>query len=64
VEIPASRFKSPILKVYNGIGTLILKKEIHSKKEIIDISKLAKGTYIFELKTEGKSFSTKIINSI
>lgn len=65
VEIPISRFKNnPILSVYNETGRLILSKEIQRNKEIIDITILEKGTYLFKLKAEGKSFTTKIINAI
>jgi len=38
------------LEVYNGIGELVLKREVSNGQETIDISKLAAAMYVVKVK--------------
>lgn len=59
-------FENAVLRVinlYDQQGKLILKNETNEKYTSLDLSKLAKGTYMLEVQNENKTQTIKLIKN-
>ena len=50
-----------VITIYDDSGTLLLEKKVEGTEGLIDISKLKRGIYILNFKSDQKSWSKKLI---
>lgn len=64
LSIP-EKLDNKVVTIYDDSGTLLVEKKIDSdaKEELIDISKLRKGIYILNFKSDQKNWSKKLIRN-
>jgi beta-glucanase (GH16 family) len=57
------QLENKVVTIYDDLGTLLIEKKLNSdaKEDLIDVSKLRKGIYILNFKSDQKSWSKKLI---
>jgi len=60
VELKISSINNTSIKLFNVLGMEMLTRESVNRKEILDVSRLSKGTYLLQIISNGKIFSRTV----
>jgi N-acetylneuraminic acid mutarotase len=62
--VSSTSLRGKILSVFNSVGQEVLRLQVTKRKEIIDISKFAVGTYLVKIRDQKKIKAIKFIKGI